>query len=174
MLKRVCLCKHTCDHEPVLHSGGHACVLHGWSCAGEITGHREEAATSSRWYVTFLMQRMFRVCCPPPHVLLQTPHLPVVQLSRQHICLLENNWERWHRHKAHTHTCIYWTFFKQKTCLMWWSLDHDRPHNSVERIMESTNHQTTCLSAPTPPSPCGFRWAQTQIYEVILHVSNLQ
>lgn len=68
-----------CVQDPDPHSGGQEWMLQGCTWAGAITGQSEWGATSSRWYVTFLMQRILRVCCPPPHVLLHTPHWPVVQ-----------------------------------------------------------------------------------------------
>lgn len=43
----MCCRKPTCDQDPVLHSGGQTWVWQGWTWAGEMTGQRECATTSS-------------------------------------------------------------------------------------------------------------------------------
>lgn len=71
----------TWDQGPGFHSGGQSWLLHTCICAGVLTGHREWATTSSLWKVLFWTHSTWRLCCPPPQVLLHMLHSPADQLK---------------------------------------------------------------------------------------------
>lgn len=75
-------CSLTCDHDPVVHTGGQLWVLQACRLAG-VGWAQPESARSSTWvWLLLRTQPTCRVCSPPPQLRLHTPHLPTDQLGR--------------------------------------------------------------------------------------------
>ncbi len=78
----------TCDHGPVVQTGGQLCELQACLLAGVGWAQRESARVSALVWLVLWTHRTCRVCSPPPQLRLHTPHSPTDQLE-------QHNTSRW-------------------------------------------------------------------------------
>lgn len=76
---------HTCDHGPVVQTGGQLCVLQACLLPGVGWVQRESARSSTLVWLVLWTHWTCRVCSPPPQLWLQTPHSPTDQLAQHSI-----------------------------------------------------------------------------------------
>ncbi len=72
----------TCDHGPVVQTGGQLCVLQACLLAGVGWAQWESARASTLVWLVLWTHWTCRVCCPPPQLWLHTPHSPTDQLGQ--------------------------------------------------------------------------------------------
>lgn len=72
----------TCDHGPVVHTGGQLRVLQACLLAGVGWAQPESARSSTLVWLVLWTHWTCRVCSPPPQLRLHTPHSPTDQLGR--------------------------------------------------------------------------------------------
>lgn len=72
----------TCDHDPVVHTGGQLWVLQACLLPGVGWAQPESARSSTSLWLLLRTQPTCRVCSPPPQLRLHAPHSPTDQLGR--------------------------------------------------------------------------------------------
>lgn len=75
-------CGLTCDHDPVVHTGGQLWVLQACLLPGVGWAQPESARSSTLVWLLLRTQPTCRVCSPPPQLRLHAPHSPTDQLGR--------------------------------------------------------------------------------------------
>lgn len=81
----------TCDHGPVVQTGGQLCVLQACLLTGANWVQPESARMSVLIWLVFWTHRTSRACSPPPQLRLHSPHCPTDQLGQQNTSLLSKH-----------------------------------------------------------------------------------
>lgn len=116
----------TCDHGPVVQTGGQLCVLQACLLAGVgCWAQWESARASASVWLVFWTHWTCRICSPPPQLRLHTPHSPTDQLGQhntrtlnQHARLLNHLIQTGLRESTNDMITVQWQRLERTPCVV--------------------------------------------------------